>query len=313
MAIRFAIDTVSKLRTHAGAATRQFKRLEVSNKPSDDATQVSLSNTRSRDDDRQSTLRNLSNAISYVDVAENAAGRVDGILGRLRELATQAREANLPEKASDIENEASTLLGELDSISSNTEVSGERVIDAGSRSFDIDTNSGDGSSQSNLTLSVRNIGLSRQELGLQNLDADSFRGGSGLEQTQALLDSAAASTNSTKQELSNARESIDSFASSLGLKTSERASDQGDDSDFSSAETLANSIREATKEVHSTYAKLTPPTLQSLLGDITAENAERSLQSSDSPTSSLAERNSSRKLSNKEGFDAARSLRTVSG
>ena len=99
------------------------------NRASDDAAGLSIAN-RLRTNVRSLTVasRNATEARSLVSVAEGAANNLEGILERLKELATQAASDNAAGDRTKINAEASKLIEELDRIVNATNYQGASLL-----------------------------------------------------------------------------------------------------------------------------------------------------------------------------------------
>jgi flagellin len=99
------------------------------NKASDDAAGLSIAN-RLRTNVRSLTVasRNVTEAKSMITTAEGAANQVEGILERMKELATQAASDNAATDRGKIQSEFNALLSEVDRIVNDTEYQGTALI-----------------------------------------------------------------------------------------------------------------------------------------------------------------------------------------
>lgn len=112
--------------------SRNMQRLSSGfriNSAADDAAGLAIAN-RLRTNVRSLTVasRNVSEATSMVNVAEGAGNQVEGILERLKELATQAASDNAATDRSKINTEASNLIEEIDRIVNDTEYQGTVLL-----------------------------------------------------------------------------------------------------------------------------------------------------------------------------------------
>jgi len=100
------------------------------NHASDDAAGLSIAN-RLRTNVRSLTVasRNVSEARAMVTVAEGAVNQVEGIVERMKELATQAASDNAATDRSKLKTEYDSLADEIDRIVSDTEYQGTNLID----------------------------------------------------------------------------------------------------------------------------------------------------------------------------------------
>lgn len=112
--------------------SRNMQRLSSGfriNSAADDAAGLSIAN-RLRTNVRSLVVasRNVTEGRSMVSVAEGAANQVEGILERLKELATQAASDNAATDRTKINAEASTLIQEIDRIVNDTEYQGTILL-----------------------------------------------------------------------------------------------------------------------------------------------------------------------------------------
>jgi len=116
------------------------------NRASDDAAGLAVAN-RLRTNIRSLTVasRNVSEAKSMVAIAEGAANQVEGILERMKELATQSASDNAANDRVKINNEFTTLRTEITRIVGDTEYQGTSLIDGTfGNSLDTTTSTADG-------------------------------------------------------------------------------------------------------------------------------------------------------------------------
>ncbi|MCK9263992.1 MAG: flagellin FliC, partial [Deltaproteobacteria bacterium] len=100
------------------------------NRASDDAAGLAVAN-RLRTNIRSLTVasRNVTEAKAMVAIAEGAANQVEGILERMKELATQAASDNAALDRSKINAEFESLSAEIVRIVGDTEYQGTKLID----------------------------------------------------------------------------------------------------------------------------------------------------------------------------------------
>ena len=116
------------------------------NRASDDAAGLSVAN-RLRTNIRSLTVasRNVTEAKAMVAIAEGAANQVEGILERMKELATQAASDNAAQDRDKINAEFQSLRDEITRIVGDTEYQGTKLIDGTfGNALDVDTSSADG-------------------------------------------------------------------------------------------------------------------------------------------------------------------------
>jgi flagellin len=99
------------------------------NRASDDAAGLTIAN-RLRTEVRSLTVasRNVAEAKSMLNVAEGAANQIEGILERLKDLATQAASDNAANDRTKINAEATALKSEIDRIANDTKYQGSNLL-----------------------------------------------------------------------------------------------------------------------------------------------------------------------------------------
>jgi len=99
------------------------------NRASDDAAGLSVAN-RLRVEVRSLTVasRNVSEGKSMLNVAEGAANQIEGILERLKELATQSASDNAAQDRDKINAEATALKAEINRIANDTKYQGSNLV-----------------------------------------------------------------------------------------------------------------------------------------------------------------------------------------
>jgi len=128
------------------------------NSAADDAAGLAVAN-RLRAEVRSLNVasRNVSEASSLLKIAEGAANEIEGILERMKELATQAASANTSttDKAK-LDAEFQALIDEIDRIVDDTEYQGTALLD-GNFSGTFQVGSGDTSGVDTLNVSISNL------------------------------------------------------------------------------------------------------------------------------------------------------------
>jgi flagellin len=141
---------VSSLKSQHHLATAQtqvkksFERLSSGlriNSAADDAAGLAISESlKAQTRSYAVAERNGMNAVSMVETAEGGLGEIAGVLGRMRELATQAANGDLKDTDRDaLDAEYQELLGEVDRVVNSTEFNGIELLSgtAGSVDFQI--------------------------------------------------------------------------------------------------------------------------------------------------------------------------------
>jgi flagellin len=116
------------------------------NRASDDAAGLAVAN-RLRTNVRSLTVasRNVTEARAMVSIAEGSANQVEGILERMKELATQAASDNAANDRSKINAEFTALRSEITRIVGDTEYQGSKLIDGTfGNTLDTTTSTADG-------------------------------------------------------------------------------------------------------------------------------------------------------------------------
>ncbi|MCB0360871.1 MAG: flagellin FliC [Bdellovibrionales bacterium] len=147
--------------------------------------------------------RNISDAVSFANVAEGSLSTVSDITGRLGELAAQASNGTLSsEQRAALDQEYQQLSAELDRISQSTEFNGQKLLNG---SAQVSVQAGvDGSASSQISLSLP--GVSASSLGV---------GGTNL-LTQESAQQALTQVDSARDTVSQARGEIGATVNRLG-------------------------------------------------------------------------------------------------
>ncbi|HOO46347.1 MAG TPA: hypothetical protein PLM29_08970, partial [Deltaproteobacteria bacterium] len=127
-----ALNAHRQLSGTDGMLSKSMERLSSGyriNHASDDAAGLSIAN-RLRTNVRSLTVasRNVSEARAMINTAEGAANQVEGILERMKELATQSASDNAATDRSKLQSEFTSLLAEVDRIVNDTEYQGTALI-----------------------------------------------------------------------------------------------------------------------------------------------------------------------------------------
>lgn len=134
--------TANRMYSNSASATKvSMERLGSGlkiNTASDDPTNLSISNRYTAQiRSANQEIRNASDGISLIHVADGGLGEMQDILQRLRELAVQsANDSYNSEDRQDLQNEATQLVEELDNIAKNTQFNDQSVLNG---LFDPDT------------------------------------------------------------------------------------------------------------------------------------------------------------------------------
>ena len=127
-----ALNAHRNLTNTDNAVNKSMERLSSGyriNRAADDAAGLSIAN-RLRTNTRSLTVasRNVTEAKSMITTAEGAANQVEGILERMKELATQSASDNAATDRTKIQSEFSALKQEIDRIVNDTEYQGTSLL-----------------------------------------------------------------------------------------------------------------------------------------------------------------------------------------
>ena len=128
-----AMNANRNLANNATAFNKSMDRLASGRRivsAADDAAGLAIAN-RLRADIRSFGVaeRNVSEASSIIGIAEGASQNIEGILERLKELATQAASANADGQQAVIDDEFQAMIDEIDRIVDSTAYQGVDLID----------------------------------------------------------------------------------------------------------------------------------------------------------------------------------------
>lgn len=127
-----AINAHRQLQVTEGKMNLNMEKLSSGyriNRAADDAAGLSIAN-RMRNTTRSMVVatRNVSEAKAMVNVAEGATNQVEGILERMKELATQSASANAANDRDKIQAEFAALQSEITRITDNTAYQGTTLL-----------------------------------------------------------------------------------------------------------------------------------------------------------------------------------------
>lgn len=132
----------------------------------EDAVALNLSAQRNKETSSDKAARSISDASSFISIAQEAAKAIDELLAKAQELtASLSTTTNDAEKEA-IGGEIVATLAEIDEVAAVAEFKGNPVIDGGPQTFLFNLNSSDESSSSSFSITVQNLGLSLDSLGL---------------------------------------------------------------------------------------------------------------------------------------------------
>jgi flagellin len=137
--------------------------------------------------------QNVSQGTSMLQVAEGGAMQIEGIVERLKELATSAASSNTDSDGrSRINAEATALLSEMDRIANDTKYNTQELINGSGATFTFQVGSYNLSTQDVIAISMSNVNVTKGALALSTLSLDSVANASTA---LASIDAALSSVN----------------------------------------------------------------------------------------------------------------------
>lgn len=214
-----SLNAQNQLRMSQGSLERSLERLSSGqriNRASDDAAGLGISENLKADiRSLAQAQRNANDGISMTQVAEGAMNEMQGIVGRMRELAVQASNGTLgDDERGYIQTEFDQLVSEIDRISNVTEFNGTQLLD-GTASAGLTMQIGiHDSANDQLSLSIATLNSST--LGSASagfITAQSLSSASGAQASLAAFDAAI-------ESLSNARANVGAVQSRMSIAVS---------------------------------------------------------------------------------------------
>lgn len=215
----------NQLRISQGSLERSLERLSSGqriNRAGDDAAGLGISENLKADiRSLAQAQRNANDGISMTQVAEGAMNEMQGIVGRMRELAVQASNGTLgDDERGYIATEFSQLVDEIDRISNVTEFNGKILLD--------------GTASAGLTMQVgiHDTANDRMTLSIATLNSSTLGNASAGFITGQSLSSATAAQNALAtfdaaiESLSNARANVGAVQSRMSIAVTNLASAQ---------------------------------------------------------------------------------------
>lgn len=220
-----SLNAQNQLRMSQSSLEKSLERLSSGqriNRASDDAAGLGISENLKADiRSLAQAQRNANDGISMTQVAEGAMNEMQGIVGRMRELAVQASNETLGEdERGYIATEFAQLVEEIDRISNVTEFNGTNLLD-GTASGGLTMQVGIHDTDDNrLSLSIATLNsstLGNASAGF--ITAQSLSSASGAQASLAAFDAAI-------QSLSNARANVGAVQSRMTIAVSNLATAQ---------------------------------------------------------------------------------------
>ena len=185
---------------------------------------------------------NTAQGIAMLQVAEGAASRIEEIIERLKELATQAASSNTDDDGrTRLNAEASALLNEIQRIAEDTKYSGTTLIKDGT-TLTFQVGSSNDTSQDVIEVTT-SFGLETNELGqngIHNIDLTSI---SGAQEALVSIDAALASVNAFLGEIGAGQSRLDFATENLGVSVENIAASESTIRDVDMAYEMVNFTR----------------------------------------------------------------------
>ena len=185
---------------------------------------------------------NTAQGIAMLQVAEGAASRIEEIIERLKELATQAASSNTDDDGrTRLNAEASALLNEIQRIAEDTKYSGTTLIKDGT-TLTFQVGSSNDTSQDVIEVTT-SFGLETNELGqngIHNIDLTSI---SGAQEALVSIDAALASVNAFLGEIGAGQSRLDFATENLGVSVENIAASESTIRDVDMAFEMVNFTR----------------------------------------------------------------------
>ena len=220
-----SLNAQNQLRISQGSLERSLERLSSGqriNRAADDAAGLGISENLKADiRSLAQAQRNANDGISMTQVAEGAMNEMQGIVGRMRELAVQASNGTLGEdERGYIATEFAQLVEEIDRISNVTEFNGTQLLDgtaSGGLTMQVGIHDTD---NDRMSLSIATLNSST----LGNASAG-FITGQSLSSATAAQD-ALATFDAAIESLSNARANVGAVQSRMSIAVTNLATAQ---------------------------------------------------------------------------------------
>jgi flagellin len=184
------------------------------NKAKDDVAGLSIANKfRMEVRSLRMAQQNVSQATAMLQMAEGGAQKIEGIIERLKELATLAASDNTDEGGrTSLNAEAQKLLSEIDRIANDTKYSGTDLLST-AVNFTFQVGSGNTADQDRITVTTTR-GLTSSDLGLNSLDLTSA---SGAQTALSSIDTALDRVNTALGEIGAAQSRLEFASANLAI------------------------------------------------------------------------------------------------
>lgn len=184
------------------------------NKAKDDVAGLSIANKfRMEVRSLRMAQQNVSQATAMLQLAEGGAQKIEGIIERLKELATLAASANTDDNGrTSLNAEAGKLLSEIDRIANDTKYSGTAMLN-NAVSFTFQVGSGNTATEDRITVTTSD-GLLSSDLGLNSISLDTI---ASAQAALTSIDSALTSVNTILGEIGAAQSRLEFAAANLAI------------------------------------------------------------------------------------------------
>jgi flagellin len=157
--------------------------------------------------------QNVAQGTAMLQVAEGGANQIEGIVERLKELATLAASDNTDSDGrTRLNAEATALISEIDRIANDTKYSGTSLL-SGSLSLTFQIGSGNTSTEDRITVTTSD-GLLSSDLGLDSLSLSSI---ASAQAAISSIDSALTSVNTILGEIGAAQSRFEYASANLAV------------------------------------------------------------------------------------------------
>jgi len=210
------------------------------NKAKDDVAGLAIANKfRNELRSLRKAQENAAQAVSMLQVAEGGASRIEEIIERLKELATQAASDNTDSDGrTRLNAEAAELLEEIDRIANDTKYSNTQLIND-SKTFTFQIGSYNTDTQDVITVGISD-GLLTSDLGINNINLSTLASASAALDD---IDDALASVNVILGEIGAGQSRLDFATENLGVSVENIAASESTIRDVDMAYEMVNFTR----------------------------------------------------------------------
>jgi len=183
--------------------------------------------------------QNVAQGTAMLQVAEGGANQIEGIVERLKELATLAASDNTDSDGrTRLNAEATALISEIDRIANDTKYSGTSLL-SGSLSLTFQIGSGNTSTEDRITVTTSD-GLLSSDLGLDSLSLSSI---ASAQAAISSIDSALTSVNTILGEIGAAQSRFEYASANLAVSVENLSASESTIRDVDMAFEMVNFTR----------------------------------------------------------------------